>query len=148
MPRAANDRPGSELYHQLASPESKRLAGLLWEEYQEELAPFATTWAVGDRPGALARQSSKTGDDYYGVLRRSQGVPAVLSEAAYISDPNEDALLGTDAFRDAEAKAIADAFTRFVTTDDPGSGFAPTKVVDTPAGGGGGSAGCVDPPMG
>ena len=146
-PVGRSDRPGSELYHQLHSPESKRLAGLLWEEYQEELAPFGTDWATGDQPGARARQSVETGDDFYGMLRRTQGVPSVLSEAAYLSNPAEDALLNTAEFRDAEAKAITDAFVRYVTTADPGSGFVPTKVAPTPAGGGGGSAGCVDPPL-
>ena len=146
-PIGRSDRPGSELYHQLESAESKRLAGLLWEEYQEELAPFGTDWATGDQPGARARQSLETGDDFYGMLRRTQGVPAVLSEAAYLSNPAEDALLNTEAFREAEAKAITDAFVRLVTTDDPGSGYVPTKVAPTPAGGGGGTAGCVDPPL-
>lgn len=147
VPRGTSDTPGSEVYHQLASAESKRLAGLLWEELIEELGPFSEAWAVGSQPGALARQSIDTGDDYYGVLRRSQGVPAVLSEAAYLSNPAEDALLNTEAFRDAEAKAIADAVLRYVTTDEPGSGFRPPKVVETPAGGGGGTAGCEDPPL-
>lgn len=147
VPRGRSDLPGSEIYHQLASEQSKRLAGLLWEEMMEELGPFAEDWAVGSQPGALARQDIESGDDYYGVLRRSQGVPAALSEAVYISDPVEDALLNTDAFRDAEAQAIADAVIRLVTTEDPGSGFRPPKVVETPAGGGGGTAGCEDPPL-
>lgn len=147
VPRSIGTTPGSELYHQLASPESKRLAGLLWEELQEHLAPFGTTWGAGDQPGARARQSVETGDDFYGVLRRSQGVPAVLSEAAYLSEPAEDALLRTDEFRQAEARAIADAFIRFVTTPEPGSGFVPTKVASASAGGGGGTAGCDDPPL-
>ena len=146
-PVGRSDRPGSELYHQMGDPRSQRLAGLLWEEFQQELAPFGTDWAVGDQPGARARQSARTGTDYYGVLRRSQGTPAVLSESTFLSNPAEDALLRTEAFRQAEAKAIADAFVRYVTTDDPGSGYAPTKVSETPAGGGGGTAGCVDPPL-
>jgi N-acetylmuramoyl-L-alanine amidase len=146
-PIGRSDRPGSELYHQLESAESKRLAGLLWEEYQEELSPFGNDWAIGDQPGARARQSIETGEDFYGMLRRTKGVPAVLSEAAYLSNPAEDALLNTEAFREAEAKAITDAFVRLVTTDEPGSGYVPTKVAPTPAGGGGGTAGCVDPPL-
>lgn len=140
--------PGSELYHQLADPESRRLAGLLWEELQAHLTPFGTDWAVGDQPGARARRSSHTGDDYYGVLRHSQGVPAVLTEAAYLSHPPEDALLRTGPFRDAEADAITAAILRLVTTEDPGSGYAPVKEVATPAGGGGGTTGCEDPPLG
>lgn len=139
--------PGSELYHQLADPESKRLAGLLWEELQAAFAPFGSDWAVGDDPGARARQSFSTGDDFYGVLRRSQGVPAVLTEAAFLSDPEEEALLRTDEFRDAEAEAIVRAILRLVGTDDPGSGFVATKVSDAPAGSGGGAAGCEDPPL-
>ena len=139
--------PGSELYHQLADPESKRLAGLLWEEMQEHFTPFGTDWAIGDDPGARARRSLRSGDDYYGILRNSQGVSAVLTEGAYLSNPAENALLETAAFRDAEARAIADAVLRFVRTDDPGSGYKPVKEVAVPAGGGGGSSGCVDPPL-
>lgn len=147
VPRATSDRPGSELYHQHASAESKRLAGLLWEELQEELGPLSDVWAAGRQSGAFPRQAVETGDDYYGVLRRTQGVPAVLSEAAFISNPVEDALMNTDRFRDAEAKALAEAVLRYVTTEDPGSGFQPPLIVETPAGGGGGTAGCVDPPL-
>lgn len=139
--------PGSELYHQLADPESKRLAGLLWEEMQEHLAPFGTDWAVGDDPGARARRSLRTGDDYYGILRNAQGVTAVLTEAAYLSNPAENALLETEAFRDAEARAIADGVLRLIRTQDPGSGYKAVKEVHVPAGGGGGSSGCTDPPL-
>ncbi|MFP5320411.1 MAG: N-acetylmuramoyl-L-alanine amidase [Acidimicrobiia bacterium] len=139
--------PGSEAYHQLDAPGSKRLAGLLWEELQAHLSPFGTEWAVGDQPGARARRSLDTGDDYYGILRNAGEVTTVLSEAAFLSNPAEDALLGTAAFRDAEARAIADAVLRYVRTEDPGSGFVPTKEVATPAGSGGGTRGCVDPPL-
>lgn len=148
VPRRRSDAPGSEIYHQQGSDASKRLAGLLWEELREELGPFADEWAVGERPGALARLDVETGDDYYGVLRRSHGVPAVLSEAVFLSDPDEEALLLTDEFRDAEADAVADAVVRFVASDDPGSGFQPPRVVETPSSGGGGTAGCEDPPLG
>jgi N-acetylmuramoyl-L-alanine amidase len=146
-PLGTSDRPGSELYHQLDAPGSQRLAGLLWEELQSHLSPFGTDWAVGDQPGARARRSARTGDDYYGVLRQAEHVTAVLSEAAFLTHPAEDALLRTPEFRDAEARAITTAILRYVRTDDPGSGFAPTKEVSTSAGGGGGSSGCVDPPL-
>ena len=139
--------PGSELYHQLDAPGSQRLAGLLWEELQVGLSPFGTDWAVGDQPGARARRSARTGDDYYGVLRQAEHVTAVLTEAAFLTNPAEEALLRTEEFRHAEARAIATAILRYVRTSDPGSGFAPTKEVSTPAGGGGGSSGCVDPPL-
>lgn len=146
-PVGRSTTPGSELYHQLADPESKRLAGLLWEEMQEHLAPFGTDWAIGDDPGARARRSLRTGDDYYGILRNAQGVTAVLTEGAYLSNPAENALLETEAFRDAEARAIADGVLRLLRTDDPGSGYKPVKEQAVPAGGGGGTSGCTDPPL-
>ena len=40
-----------------------------------------------------------------------------------------------------------DGVLRLARTEDPGSGYRPTKEVETPAGGGGGSSGCVDPPL-
>jgi len=146
-PLGKGTTPGSELYHQLDVPPSQRLAGLLWEELQAHLSPFGSDWAAGDQPGARARRSARTGDDYYGVLRHAGDVTAVLSEAVFLSNPAEDALLRTPAFRDAEARAIATAILRFARTDDPGSGFVPTEEVSTPAGGGGGPSGCVDPPL-
>ncbi len=146
-PLTSGPTPGSELYHQLESPESRRLAGLLWEELQAGFSPFGSDWAIGDDPGARARQSASSGDDFYGVLRRTEGVPAVLAEAAFLSDPEEEALLRTEEFRDAEARAITRAILRLVTTDDPGGGYVATKVSDAPAGGGGGTAGCEDPPL-
>ncbi len=139
--------PAPELYHQLDDPTSRRLAGLLWEELTSAFAPFGSDWAFGDDPGARARRSLRTGEDFYGVLRNALDLPAVLIEAAYLSNPAEEALLATEAFRDAEARAIADAVLRLLTTDDPGSGFRPTKEAAAPAGGGGGSAGCVDPDL-
>lgn len=146
-PLGKGSAPGSELYHQLDAPGSQRLAGLLWEELQARLSPFGTDWAVGDQPGARARRSARTGDDYYGVLRQAEHVTAVLTEAAFLTNPAEDALLRTEEFRQAEAQAIATAILRYVRTRDPGSGYVPTKDVSTPAGGGGGSSGCLDPPL-
>src|SRR3546814_6744592 len=86
---------------------------------EEHLAPFGTDGAIGDDPGARARRSLRTGDDYYGILRNAQGVTAVLTEAAYLSNPAENALLETEAFRDAEARAIADGVLRLIRTRDP-----------------------------
>ena len=47
----------------------------------------------------------------------------------------------------AEAAAITRAVRRYLTTGDPGSGFVQPIPRRTPAGGGGGAAGCVDPPL-
>lgn len=139
--------PGTEVYHHLSDDRSRRLAGLLWEELQERLSPYGRDWVVGDATGARARESTDGGDDFYGILRRTQGVPGVLSEAAYLSNRPEEALLATSEVREAEATAIATAVLRFVSTDEPGSGFLSPFRADVSPGGGGGTGGCVDPEL-
>ncbi len=104
------------------------------------------TWAADRDAGAKYRPSSE-GGDYYGILRRTAGVPAVLSEAAFISNGPEERLLADPAFQRAEARALTEAIVRFVTTDDPGSGFVEPYPRTQPAGPGGGSDGCVDPAL-
>src|SRR5690606_36489968 len=59
----------------------------------------------------------------YGLLRRADTVPAIIVEAAYITGPDEAELLGTDAFRNAEAAAIANGIVRYLHTDDAGRGY-------------------------
>ncbi len=139
--------PGSETYHHLDDPDSKRLAGLIYEELQDKLSPYGTDWVVGGDSGAHARRSQNDGDDFYGILRRSQGVPGVLSESSYVSNPAEARLLEMASFRESEATAIASAVIRYVTTDDPGSGFIPPLESSSDPGGGGGAGGCEDPPV-
>lgn len=139
-------RPGSETYFQIADPASRRLAGLVWEEVVAALEVYEADWVADTDAGAKYRPSSD-GGDYYGVLRRTAGVPAVLVEAAFITNPTEEALLADPAVRAAEAGAIARAVGRFFTTDDPGSGFTEPYPRTQPAGPGGGAAGCTDPPL-
>lgn len=147
-PDGPSDRPGSEVYFQIADPESQRLAGLLHEELLAAFDDFAVPWVSDTGAGALARvRSDDPNVDYYGVLRQSAGVPAVLAEAAYLSNPAEADLLATPGFQQVEADAIARAIVRFVSTDDPGSGFAANRVGGS-SGPGGGTAGCEDPPLG
>lgn len=143
--------PGSETYYQQASPESVRLAGLVFEEVTGAFGAYpgadGVTWVADTDAGAKYRASDE-GGDYYGILRHSAGVPAVLSEAAFLSNPPEEALLATPEFRRAEAEAIARAIERFLTSDDPGSGFTEPYARAEPAGSGGGASGCVDPDLG
>ncbi|MDY7101857.1 MAG: N-acetylmuramoyl-L-alanine amidase [Actinomycetota bacterium] len=138
--------PGSETYYQIASEDSKRLAGLLWEELVAALEPFDVAWSADTDAGAKYRLAS-SGGDYYGVLRRTAGVPAVLSEALFVSQPEEEALLRRPEAIEAEAQAITDTVVRFFTTDDPGTGFTEPYPRTTPAGPGGGASGCTDPPL-
>lgn len=143
-PDGPSDVPGNESYYQISSPESKRLAGLVWEEITKAFTPYHVAWDADTDHGAKYRPSAN-GGDYYGILRRGAGVVTVLSEAAFISNPPEEALLRDPAFRHVEATAVATAITRFLATPDPGSGFVTPYPRTEPAGGGGGPEGCTDP---
>jgi N-acetylmuramoyl-L-alanine amidase len=139
--------PGAETYHQIASAESKRAAGLVYEELLNAFSAYEIDW-VADRDAGAKYRPNSSGGDYYGILNRTAGLPAVLSEAAFISNPPEEALLVDPAFQAVEAAAFTRAVIRFVTTDDPGSGFIEPYPRTQPAGPGGGARGCVDPPLG
>lgn len=145
-PDGPRDGPGAETYFQIASPESKRAAGLVYEELVTAFRSYDVTW-VADRDAGAKYRLRSGGGDYYGILNRSAGVPAVLSEAAFISNPAEEALLADPAFQAVEAQAIVDAVIRYVSTADPGSGFVEPYPRTEPAGPGGGPSGCVDPPL-
>jgi N-acetylmuramoyl-L-alanine amidase len=148
-PDGPSSKPGTETYYQHQSPDSKRLGDLLYEEI---VAAFAgrpgVAWFGNRDAGAKYRVSSNGVDDYYGILRNAKGVPAVLSEALFLSaSPTEAALLARADVQTAEAEAIASAIDRFLTTDDPGSGFVTPLPRYGPAGPGGAAAGCVETPL-
>jgi N-acetylmuramoyl-L-alanine amidase len=139
--------PGTEVFYQVASPASKRLAGLL---YEEEFAYFSTldndVW-YADRDAGAKYRLSDSGGDYYGILRRTNGVTAALSEALFLANGREEALLVRDEVQQGEAEAITRAVRRFMLGNDPGSGFTTPYPRTEPAGPGGGTSGCVDPPL-
>jgi N-acetylmuramoyl-L-alanine amidase len=145
-PDGPSERPGTETYYQIDDPSSKRLAGLVYEELLAALSAYDVDWVADTDAGAKYRLNQR-GSDYYGILRDSAGVPAVLVEAAFLSNPAEEALLATPEFRTAEAQAIARGVLRYLTTQDPGSGFVEPYERVQPAGPGGGADGCVDPPL-
>jgi N-acetylmuramoyl-L-alanine amidase len=68
-PSEASSRPGTEAYHQHASLESRRLAGLI---YEETVAYFSrhrgVRWRATATPGAKP-QLNYRGEDYFGILR-------------------------------------------------------------------------------
>lgn len=138
--------PGAETYRQIASADSKRASGLIYEEVFSAFSAYSIDWGADRDAGAKYRPRSD-GGDYYGILNRTAGIPAVLSEAAFISNPPEEALLVDPAFQAVEAGAFTRAVIRYVTTADPGSGFVVPYPRTEPAGPGGGASGCVDPPL-
>ncbi|MER3453294.1 MAG: hypothetical protein C4344_06615, partial [Acidimicrobiia bacterium] len=128
------------------SEASRPLAGLVWEEVVGALSRYRIAWVADTDAGAKYRRGAG-GADYYGILRRTAGVPAVLAELAFLSNPPEADLLARPEVQRDEGEALARAIVRFLTTDDPGSGFTEPYPRVTPAGPGGGSRGCVDPPL-
>lgn len=145
-PDGPMDRPGSETFYQIGSEDSKRLAGLMYEEAIRALSPLGADW-VGDTDAGAKWRPNSRGGDYYGILRlaRNNGITAILAELAYISNPSEEVLLSRQETRTAEAEAIAQAVTRYLRSKDPGSGFSTPYPREEPAGPGGGRTGCTDP---
>ena len=137
-------RPGSETYYQLSSPDSRRLAGLIYEEIVPALSVHPVSW-VGDRDaGAKYRPGSR--GDYYAILRLPAPVVSVLAELAFISNPAEAGLLARPDVQEAEGRAVARGVLRWLRGHDPGSGFVePYPRVDPP--GAGAPPPCVEPPL-
>ena len=145
--------PGTETYYQTGKDvpadrkaASKRLAGLIYEEVTKALSAYQADW-VADRDAGAKYRLGDSGNDYYGVLRISAigGVVGSLAELAFVTNPSEEALLMRDDVRRVEAAAVARGIVRFLRTNDPGSGFTTPYPRTEPAGGGGGTEGCVDP---
>jgi len=144
---APSATPGTEMYHQIESAASKRLAGLIYEETVATLDQFDIGWVALEDAGTLFRPN-REGGDYYGVLRRPAPVVSVLAEYAYLSNPAEEQLVADPAVQQELADATVTAIERYLNTDDPGSGF-----VDDPIFRGYGPSGagrtdnCTDPPL-
>jgi hypothetical protein len=75
------------------------------------------------------------------------GVPSALAELAFVTNPPEADLLARPDVQAAEGRAVARGIVRYLTTKDPGSGFVTPYPREEPAGPGGGSTGCTDPPL-
>ena len=139
-------KPGAETYYQIASADSKRLSGLIYDEIVKAMEPYGLAWVADRDAGTKYRQNSK-GGDYYGILRLTNGVPASLAELGFISNPEEEALYFKPEVQKVAGEAVARGVVRYLTTKDPGSGFTEPYPRESPAGGGGGSNNCVDPAL-
>lgn len=141
-PRAT---PGTQVYHQHADRQSKRAAGLLYEELYAAALQFPTAW-VGNAFDGVSARLGETGDDFFGVLRLTQGIPAALTEFLWLSNGPEAELLARRDVQEAQAQALADGIVRWFETYDAGSGYIGSHT-DGHDSGGGGLAGCVDPAL-
>ncbi len=137
--------PGTETYYQQASAESKRLAGLIYEEVARALSRYEVAW-VGDTDAGAKYRPGQRGD-YYAVLRLPAPVTSVLVELAFISNPPEADLLARPEVRAVEGEAVARGILRWLRTEDPGSGFTIPYPREDPPGGPSGPGRCTDPEL-
>jgi N-acetylmuramoyl-L-alanine amidase len=114
-------RPGTETYYQQSSPDSKRLAGLIWEEVVQALGRYEVAWVADTDAGAKTRPGAH--GDYYAMLREPAPVVSALAELAFVSNQPEADLLGRPDVQAVEGDAVARAIVRYLRTSDKGSGF-------------------------
>jgi len=141
------DGPGTEIYFQISSVPARRLSGLIYEEGFAALSERypGVPW-VGALDAGPVFWTDPQGEDYLGMLRRTKGTPAVLTEFAYLSNPAEAAIIATPEFQRLEADSISRGIVRWMQTKDPGSGYKTVRPRGVP-GSSGGTANCVDPPF-
>lgn len=145
-PDAPWDGPGAETYYQIGSADSKRLAGLIYEEIVKAMSQYEVAW-VADRDAGAKYRPGRNGD-YYAMLRQPGKVVSVLAELAFISNPPEAQLIARPEVQKVEGEAVARGIVRYLTTKDPGSGFVePYPRVDPPSGPGGPPRACRDPQL-
>lgn len=137
--------PGTEMYVDGGNPEARRLGGLLFEETLDHLSVYEADWVGGWRNGVGTRLNS-SGEDFYGIHRYTPGVPSVITEVGYLSNPSEETLFIDNEFQWSHAKAIADGLIRWRTTSDQGTGYL-SDFVDDYSAGTGGFGGCTDPSL-
>ena len=142
---APSTTPGTEVFVQSTSEPSRRLGGLVYESVVAELSRFDVEWTARTDAGVLTVLDDD-GVDAYGIARYPT-TPSALVEMAYLGNPREAALLATDDYLEAAASALADGIERFLTSDDPGSGFVDTPRTFNPQTETGGTDGCLDPEL-
>lgn len=142
------DTPGTEVFHQAVGTgavESRRLAGLVYEEVVQALESLEVSrWAATPWVGAKPRRNEQ-GDDFYGILRRTQGTPTALLEVGFISRRAEERLYAQPGVQAAVGQAVARGILRFLHTADPGRGYVTPPQLADDHGLGGGTEACRDP---
>jgi N-acetylmuramoyl-L-alanine amidase len=137
-------RPGTEVFIQSASEESRRLGGLVWTRVMAALSDFDIAWTAAPDAGVLTVLSTR-GNDAYGMISGPRTV-SVLAELGYISNPAEAELFATSDYVDAVSDALADSVDNYLTTEATGAGYVAEPRVFNPQPGIGGSL-CVDPAL-
>jgi N-acetylmuramoyl-L-alanine amidase len=136
--------PGTEVFVQSTSADSRRLGGLVYEHLVDAFEEFDVLWSRAPDAGVLEVLNTR-GTDAYGMLRSPETV-SVLAELGYISNRPEAELFTTPEYVDVAALAVADAVVAYLDTNDPGSGFIAAARVFTPNRGISGNV-CEDPDL-
>lgn len=110
----------------------------------EPVRPFR--WAGSGNAGVRS-WSKANGDDFLGVLRHSDDVPAVLAEFLYLTNPSEEELLVDPVFVEREAEVLAETIIEYFSSDAVGSGFVADQFDDQAIGNSGGVDDCVEPEL-
>ncbi|MGF1618632.1 MAG: N-acetylmuramoyl-L-alanine amidase [Acidimicrobiia bacterium] len=138
------DEPGTEVFVQSTSTDSRRLGGLVYEYVFVALQQFDVVWSRAPDAGVL-EVLLPGGNDAYGMIRNPETV-AVLVELGYLSNRQEAELFTTPEYVTVVAQAVSDAVISYLETDAPGSGFIAAPRVFTPNRGIGANA-CEDPAL-
>lgn len=140
-----SDAPGTEVFVQSDSPESRRLGGVLYATVFDALSTFDdVAWTTASDAGVL-RVLNTRGSDAYGMIRRP-ATPTALVELGYLNNPTEAALMATQEYIDVAAVALADGIEAFLRSDDPGRGYVEEPRVFDPAFAPGADV-CTDPAL-
>lgn len=142
-----SETPGTEVYPQSGSDDSRRLGGLIYQEVVDSLTGFdAISWISASEPGVIS-VLDEDGEDAYGIVR-GPSVPGVLAELAYLSNPSEADFIASEEYQSVVSTALAEALAAFVSNPNArGSGFvddARSFAVDNSTGG---VEDCVDPDL-
>jgi N-acetylmuramoyl-L-alanine amidase len=141
--QAPSPRPGTEIFHENDSPESKRLGGVLYERVMTTLSTFVVDWVAPPDAGVMAVLNSR-GDDAYGMIRLPE-TTSVLLELGYMSNPAEAEFFARPVYAHVAAAAITQAVIDYLETDRHGSGFVEARVFNPQPGVG--RARCVETPL-
>ena len=141
----ASDVPGTEIFVQSDSPESRRLGEVLYETVFDELATIdGVAWTTAGDAGVL-RVLNTEGGDAYGMIRRPT-TPTALIELGYLSNASEAALFATPEYIELAAIALADGIEAYLQSTETGRGWVEEPRVFNPNRAPGQDV-CDDPPL-
>lgn len=136
--------PGTEVFVQQGSGDSRRLGGLLHHQVVEALSSFEVAWTAAPDAGVMTVTNTR-GSDAYGIIRHPDTTTALV-EIGYISNRAEAELFATPEYLEVVADALADAISAYLETDMTGGRHVEGRVFNPAFGIGGGV--CVDPALG